>query len=56
MAHCATANVLEFSFNSPMDIRFSVFDSVVMPIEQWPTGLQKYLSDLQFLCVRTVIP
>ncbi|KAJ3853807.1 hypothetical protein EV368DRAFT_81215 [Lentinula lateritia] len=30
----------------PMDIRFSVFDSSVLPQTHWPTELQKYFEDL----------
>ncbi|KAJ3868742.1 hypothetical protein EV359DRAFT_77385 [Lentinula novae-zelandiae] len=32
----------------PMDIRFSVFDSSVLPQKLWPTELQKYFEDLSF--------
>ncbi|KAJ4486265.1 hypothetical protein J3R30DRAFT_3697765 [Lentinula aciculospora] len=32
----------------PMDIRFSIFDSVVLSEKLWPAGLQKYFKDLSF--------
>ncbi|KAF9069149.1 hypothetical protein BDP27DRAFT_1326087 [Rhodocollybia butyracea] len=44
VGHQSTADLM--LPNRPMDIRFSVFDSSVLPTNLWPSELQEYFRDL----------
>lgn len=58
VSHCTLRNQMSHAVNRPADIRFSIFDSTVLPDHQWPLQIEEYMSNLRalFVCSDHTLP